>query len=254
MRKPIISGNWKMYKTATESAAFARELAAELATVDCEVIIFPNFTALVPTAAAINASPISLGAQNMHWETQGAFTGEVSPTMLSDAGCSYVLLGHSERRQYFDEVDQLINKKAHAALAHQLIPVICVGETLVQREANQTQAVVGAQVAGALAGIAPAAIAKLVIAYEPVWAIGTGRTSSAAEAQQVCRFIRDTVAALAGTEQAKAIRIQYGGSVKPDNIDQLMAEPDIDGVLVGGASLEVDAFCRIVRYEREAGH
>ena len=250
MRKPIIAGNWKMHKTATASEAFARDLCSHITgTPAVEAVICPNYTALLPVGSVIKDSPIKLGAQNLHWEEQGAFTGEVSPVMLRDAGCDYVIIGHSERRQYFAETDETVNKKIKAALGFRLIPIVCVGETLEQREANQTQAVVGAQIRGGLAGLSAEAVAGIVIAYEPIWAIGTGRTASAADAQTVCRFIRDTVAELAGQNSADQVRIQYGGSVKADNIDELMAQPDIDGALVGGASLDAKIFARIVGYQ-----
>jgi triosephosphate isomerase len=249
MRKPIIAGNWKMHKTATASEAFARDLCDGIAGAAVDVVICPNFTALLPVSIAIKGTPIKLGAQNMHWEEQGAFTGEISPAMLQDSGCDYVIIGHSERRQYFAETDEAVNKKVKAALGHNLVPIVCVGETLAQREAGQTQTVVGAQVRGGLAGLSAEAVDGLVIAYEPVWAIGTGRTASSADAQDVCRFIRDTVAALVGQRSADCVRIQYGGSVKADNIDELMAQPDIDGALVGGASLDTKTFARIVNYQ-----
>lgn len=249
MRNPIIAGNWKMHKTATAAEAFARELCQSLTSPAAEVVLCPNFTALLPVGSVIKETPLRLGAQNMHWEEQGAFTGEISPAMLRDAGCDYVIIGHSERRQYFAETDEAVNKKLKAALIHSLVPIVCVGETLAQREAGQTEAIIGTQVRGALAGLTPQAAAGIVIAYEPVWAIGTGRTASAADAQTVCRFIRATAAELAGTESALSLRIQYGGSVKADNIDELMAQPDIDGALVGGASLDVKTFARIVKFQ-----
>ncbi|MDF2499459.1 MAG: tpiA [Anaerosporomusa subterranea] len=249
MRKPIIAGNWKMHKTATASEAFARDLCDNITGAAVDVVICPNFTALLPVGIAIKETPIKLGAQNMHWEEQGAFTGEISPAMLQDSGCDYVIVGHSERRQYFAETDEAVNKKVKAALAHNLTPIVCVGETLAQREAGQTQTIVGAQVRGGLAGLSAEAVASLVIAYEPIWAIGTGRTASAVDAQEVCRFIRDTVAALVGQGSADCVRIQYGGSVKADNIDELMAQPDIDGALVGGASLDTKTFARIVNFQ-----
>lgn len=248
MRKPIIAGNWKMHKTATASERFARDLCKVLGEPSADVVLCPNFTALLPVGLAVRSTAAKLGAQTMHWEEQGAFTGEVSPAMLRDVGCDYVIVGHSERRQYFAESDETVNKKVKAALAHQLVPIMCVGETLAQREAGQTQAVVGVQVRGGLADLSAAEISSIVIAYEPIWAIGTGRTASSADAQEVCRFIRETVASLTGAASAAAVRIQYGGSVKADNIDELMAQPDIDGALVGGASLDVDTFARIVNY------
>jgi triosephosphate isomerase len=249
MRKPIIAGNWKMHKTATASEAFVRDLCKVVGQTEVEVVVCPNFTALLPVGLAIRTTSVKLGAQNMHWEEQGAFTGEISPAMLNDVGCNYVLVGHSERRQYFAETDETVNKKVKSALQHGLTPIFCVGETLGQREAGQTKTVIGTQLQGGLEGITAEQVASLVIAYEPVWAIGTGRTASSGDAQEVCQFIRSTVAKLVGKSGADAVRIQYGGSVKADNIDELMAQPDIDGVLVGGASLDVDTFARIVKYQ-----
>lgn len=249
MRKPIIAGNWKMHKTATASESFARELIQQPVNASVEVVLCPNFTALLPVASVVQNTAIKLGAQNMHWEDQGAFTGEVSASMLRDAGCTYVIIGHSERRQYFAETDGTVNAKIKAALQHNLTPIVCVGETLAQREAGQTETVVTGQVRGALANLSAGEVASLVVAYEPVWAIGTGKTATAADAQTVCKIIRETIAAVAGPESAGQVRIQYGGSVKADTIDELMAQPDIDGALVGGASLDKVAFTRIVNYQ-----
>ncbi|MDU4960980.1 MAG: triose-phosphate isomerase [Sporomusaceae bacterium] len=250
MRKPIIAANWKMHKTATAAEAFARELCQRIGRqAAADVVVCPAFTALLPVGGVIKQTPMKLGAQNMHWEEQGAFTGEISPAMLRDAGCDYVIIGHSERRQYFAETDEAVNRKLQTALLHNLTPIVCVGETLAQREAGQTEAVVSSQVRLALAGLKPEAVAGIVIAYEPVWAIGTGRTASAADAQAVCLLIRTTLAELAGAEAAALVRIQYGGSVKADNIDELMAQPDIDGALVGGASLDAATFARIVHFQ-----
>jgi len=211
-----------------------------------EVVVCPPFTALAPVAEALKGSSIALGAQNMHWEKQGAYTGEISPLMLREIGCKYVILGHSERRQYFGETDDSVNKKVKAALAHGLIPIICVGETLDQRAAGLTEQVVATQTTGALEGLTPGQVAGLVIAYEPVWAIGTGKTASEEDAQQVNRCIRTVIADQYGAAAAEAVRIQYGGSVKPGNARALMAQPDIDGALVGGASLQVDDFIGII--------
>lgn len=249
MRKPIIAGNWKMHKTVAETVELIKGLAPLAASAgDVETVICPPFTALYAAKAALGGSRIKLGAQNLHWEKQGAFTGEVSAAMLKEAGCDYVIIGHSERRQYFGETDETVAKRLGAALAGGLIPIVCVGETLDEREAGRTEAVIGKQLRGGLAGLSGEQAGEIVIAYEPVWAIGTGRTASAGDANAVCAFIRRTLAELFGGECAAAIRIQYGGSVKPENIAQLMAESDIDGALVGGASLDAATFAKIIRY------
>lgn len=238
-----------MHKTVRESLDFIRELREiKFDTSKAEVVVCPNFTALHEAGQALAGSGIGLGAQNMHWEKQGAYTGEVSPAMLQDAGCRYVIIGHSERRQYFAETDQGVNHKAKAALQQGLTPILCVGETLEEREAGQTEAVVGRQVKGGLEGLESGQVTQLVIAYEPVWAIGTGRTASAQDANGVCAFIRRTVAGIFGQDSAAKVRIQYGGSVKADNIAELMDQPDIDGALVGGASLDAAAFAKIINY------
>jgi triosephosphate isomerase len=248
MRKPIIAGNWKMHKTISETVALIKELAPLVAGAAAEAAVCPPFTALAAAKAALAGTSLKLGAQDMYWEKQGAYTGEVSPVMLRDAGCDYVIIGHSERRQYFAETDETVNKKLAAAIAHGLVPIMCVGETLAEREAGATEQVVDRQVRGGLAGLTADQVASLVIAYEPVWAIGTGRTASADDANAVCAFIRRLVAALFGPQAAEAVRIQYGGSVKADNIAELMAKSDIDGALVGGASLDAATFAKIVKY------
>lgn len=248
MRVPLIAGNWKMYKTAAEARDFIRQLKTVLtAQLHVEVAVCPPFTALSAAAVELAGSRIALGAQNMHWEEEGAYTGEVSPKMLKEVGCRYVILGHSERRQYFHETDQEINKKLKAALKWGLIPIVCVGEKLAEREAGNTIAVVNAQLEGSLAGLAAEELTRIVIAYEPVWAIGTGRTAQPEDAQQVNAFIRSVLTTRSGAAAAGAIRILYGGSVKPDNIASLMAQPDVDGALVGGASLRPDVFAAIVK-------
>ncbi|OPZ74323.1 MAG: Triosephosphate isomerase [Firmicutes bacterium ADurb.Bin456] len=211
-----------------------------------EVAVCPPFTALVPVAAALQGTEIAVGAQDVHWEDKGAFTGEISPLMLKDAGCRYVIIGHSERRQYFGETNELVNRKIKAVLAHGLIPVMCVGERLAERETGITRQVVRDQTAAGLAGLAPEQVAGLVIAYEPVWAIGTGKTATAGDAQQVIGYIRAVVKELSGGVAAGKVRIQYGGSVKPENAAGLMARPDIDGALVGGASLDAGSFLGII--------
>jgi triosephosphate isomerase len=249
MRKPIIAGNWKMYKTVAEAEQLVREVTEKLAGYpEVEVVFCPPFTALSTVKALVRETPFRLAAQNLHWKEEGAFTGEVSPQMLADIGCDYVIIGHSERRQYFAETDATVNLKAKAALASGIKPIICVGESLAQRKAGETVALIERQTEAALNGIDPAIIATLVIAYEPIWAIGTGESSTASDANQVIGLIRKTVARMFGNEAAGQLRIQYGGSVKPENIKEYMEEPEIDGALVGGASLKTDSFVKIVRY------
>jgi len=249
-RTPLLAGNWKMYGTRSEASALASALAAAVGRVPGrEVLVAPPYTALEVVKATIAGTDIRLGAQNLHWEPKGAFTGEISAAMLVEAGCTHVIIGHSERRQLFGETNETVNKRLHAALAAGLTPIVCVGETLQEREAEATVQVVERQVVAGLAGVSAAALAKSVVAYEPVWAIGTGKTATPAQAQDVHRTIREQLAKLTDAETAKHVRILYGGSVKPDNIDSLMAEPDIDGALVGGASLVAEQFIRIVRFE-----
>ncbi|ABO51492.1 triosephosphate isomerase [Desulforamulus reducens MI-1] len=247
MRKLIIAGNWKMHKTVAEAVSFVQELKQKDLGNGVEVVVCPTFTALAPVAEALKGSNIALGAQNMHWEAQGAFTGEIAPAMLQELGVKYVILGHSERRQYFGETDQNVNQKVKAALEVGLVPIVCVGETLEQREAGSTEQIVTQQTTGALAGLRPEQVAGLVIAYEPIWAIGTGQTASDEDAQQVNQIIRQVIDGQFGGAAAEAVRIQYGGSVKPGNARGLMAQPDIDGGLVGGASLKVEDFAGIIK-------
>jgi triosephosphate isomerase len=247
VRKPIIAGNWKMHKTIPEAQRLVFELKELVpAGGPAEVVLCPPFTALAPVAAALEGTAWGLGAQDLFWEQKGAFTGEVAPGMLRDAGCTHVIIGHSERRQYFGETDETVRKKVQAALAAGLVPIVCVGESLAQREAGETEAWVAQQVKGALAGLGTLELAGLVLAYEPLWAIGTGRNATGADANAVCAAIRRTVADLGGTAAAEAVRIQYGGSVKAENIGEFLGEPDIDGALVGGASLEAPSFARII--------
>jgi len=251
MRTPVMAGNWKMHCTSGEAAILARELAERLATgVEVEVVVAPAATALFSVREVLRGSSISLAAQNLHWEPSGAYTGEISAEMVKDAGCSHVIVGHSERRALFGETDSGVNRKVIAALAQGLTPIVCVGETLEQRQAGTTAEVVLGQVEGALAGLDGDAIAQLLVAYEPVWAIGTGHTASPEQAQEVHGWIRGRLAELAGAEVAEGLRILYGGSVKPDNVANLIDKPDIDGALVGGASLKADSFERIVRFGR----
>jgi triosephosphate isomerase len=248
-RKPVVAGNWKMHKTATEAQGLARELRNALGVVrdQVEVVLAPPFTALYPVAKALEDSNLQLAAQNCHAEAQGAFTGEVSAPMLKDVGCRYVILGHSERRQLFGETDEGVNRKVKAVLAAGLLPIVCVGETLQEREGARTLEVVSRQLAGGLAGVDAAAVSRSVIAYEPVWAIGTGKTATSAQAQEVHAHIRGWVAQAFGKDAAAAVRIQYGGSVKPDNAEELLGQPDVDGALVGGASLKAADFAAIVK-------
>lgn len=249
MRKPIIAGNWKMYKTVEEAIAMVSELADLVKNItEVEVVVCPPFIALDPVIEAVQGTNIAVGAQNMHWEVQGAFTGEISPVMLKEMGCKYVILGHSERREYFGETDENVNKKVKSAFMHDLLPIVCVGERLEQREQGITESVVRTQIEGALAGLANSQVAALVVAYEPVWAIGTGKTASNEDAQQVIGLIRNVIAGMYGSELAEKVRIQYGGSVKPDNISGLMQQKDIDGALVGGASLDAGSFAAIVKF------
>ncbi len=248
MRVPLIVGNWKMHGLRDEARALARAVHEGVRNLHGrEVGIAPPFTALATVAEALAGSAVLLGAQNMHWEERGAFTGEISPLMLRDAGCRFVILGHSERRQYFGEDDASVHRKVRAALAHELAPIVCVGETLSEREAGQTLDVVGRQVRGALLGLQADAIRHVVVAYEPVWAIGTGRVATPQQAQEVHCWIRNVLAETFGSV-AEEVRILYGGSVKPENIDELMTEADIDGALVGGASLQAESFVRIAGF------
>lgn len=248
-RRTIIAGNWKMNKTGVEAKAFAEAFVREVGQFSgCDIVVCPPFTALEAVRSALgSAANIALGAQNVHFEASGAFTGEVSVAMLKDAGCSYVIVGHSERRQYFGETDALVNKKAKAALAGGLKPIVCVGETLEVRDAGGTEKLVRSQIAGGLAGFSGQDMSNVVVAYEPVWAIGTGRTATPAQAQEVHGWIRDELNKLFGAQVASATRIQYGGSVKGSNTAELCSQPDIDGALVGGASLDPKGFAEIVR-------
>ena len=249
-RTACIAANWKMYKTVGEAVDFVRELTEKIDSLeDREVVIAPPFTALYVLKELMNKSWISLAGQNCHWEEKGAYTGEISPVMLKDVGCSYTIVGHSERRQYFGERDKDINNKLKALIKIGIRPIFCIGEKLEERESGNTFEVVKTQLNGGLEGLDPVDIGKVVIAYEPVWAIGTGKTATPSQAQEVHEFIREHLAMLTNKNIANDIRILYGGSVKPNNVDSLMSEPDIDGALVGGASLEVDSFLRIIRFE-----
>ncbi len=251
-RRPLIAGNWKMYGGRSETLTLLSALKEKLTKTilsDREVVVAPPFTSLTTAAQLLLGSSIRLAAQNLHWEPQGAFTGEVSGPMLKELGCSHVIVGHSERRQYCGETDEQVARKIKAAQQNGLIPIICVGETLEERESGATMTIIGRQVRSALQGQEKSALPALVLAYEPVWAIGTGRTATPAQAQEVHAAIRAILADLADPLTADAVRLLYGGSVKPDNIDGLMAQPDIDGALVGGASLQADSFTRIVCFQ-----
>ncbi|MGQ9921457.1 MAG: triose-phosphate isomerase [Desulfobacca sp.] len=246
-RTPMVAGNWKMHKTVAEAQTLAREIRRGLPTpLTVDVVLAPPYTALTAVAREIQGSAIALAAQDVFWEAQGAFTGAISPLMLKDAGCRLVIIGHSERRQYFGETDESVNKKVKAALQAGLMPIVCIGETLAQREAQETLTVIASQLNHGLLGLGPAEVGRLVIAYEPVWAIGTGRTATPAQAQEVHQFIRRWLHDQAGSTVAEGLRILYGGSVTPDNIRDLINAPDIDGALVGGASLKAEAFLKII--------
>ena len=249
MRLPVIAGNWKMYKTRAETSAFFRAFRSLLATArHCDIVVAPPFTALAAAVEATRDTAIGVFAQDMHWEHEGAFTGEVSAQMLVECGCRGVIIGHSERRQYFGETDESVNRKTKAALEAGLKPIVCLGETLVEREANHTHAVLEHQFEGGLAALTDAEFSRILVAYEPVWAIGTGRTATPEIASEAHRYLRELAAARFSSELASALRILYGGSVKPDNIKGLMAQADIDGALVGGASLDPQAFAKIVNF------
>jgi len=249
MRRPLIAGNWKMYKTLPAALQLVENLKISLSSVsDRDIVVCPPFTALAIISQSLRNSNIKLGAQNLHWEKEGAYTGEISAEMLKDVGCSYVIIGHSERRQYFGETDATVNKKIRAALTYGLTPIVCIGETLSERESGKTFSVIETQLQGGFNGFTEEESKKIIIAYEPVWAIGTGKTATPQQAQEVHKFIREKYASLFGSSSAASLRILYGGSVKPDNIKNLMLQEDIDGALVGGASLKAEDFIKIVKY------
>ena len=251
MRKPVIAGNWKMYKTVGESVAAALALKPLVANANhCEIIVAPVFTALKSVADRLEGSNIKIAAQNCATEQkEGAFTGEVAAFMVRDAGCSHVIVGHSERRQYFFETDEMVSRKAQAGIAAGLTAIVCVGETLDQRDHGNAEEVVREQIVGGLSGLTASDLDRIIVAYEPVWAIGTGRTATPEQAQEMHAFIRRVFAERHSTSAADALRILYGGSVKPDNVAGLMKQPDIDGGLVGGASLNAESFAQIVNYQ-----
>ncbi|MEC0228451.1 triose-phosphate isomerase [Paenibacillus alba] len=245
-RKPIIAGNWKMFKTVSEAVSFVNEIKGSTIQ-GVESVICSPFTNLPALVEAAKGTDVHVGAQNLHFEDNGAFTGEISGVMLKDLGVEYVIIGHSERRAYFAETDEIVNKKVVAAFKHGLTPILCVGEKLEEREAGQTKDVCKVQTEAAFAGLSAEQAAQVVIAYEPIWAIGTGKSSTAEDAQDVIGYIRTLVSGLYGASVADAVRIQYGGSVKPNNIAEYMAQPDIDGALVGGASLEAASYIQLVQ-------
>jgi len=249
-RRPLIAGNWKMHKTGKQAVEAAKTLKALVAGVtSVEVMIAPTFTALAQVSAEIASSHIALGAQNMHWEPKGAFTGEIAADMLVDAGCRYVILGHSERRQFFGETDQSVNKKILAAVQSGLSPVFCIGESEAERDAGQTFSILDKQIQKGLETFFSQDLQTLVVAYEPVWAIGTGKTATTDQAQEVHAHLRAELARMFGADFAGQVRILYGGSVKPSNVKELMAMPDVDGALVGGASLDPETFSQLVHYQ-----
>ena len=249
MRVPLIVGNWKMYKTLAETTQFFREFLPLVAnSTHCEIAIAPPFTAIGTAVELARGSRVAIAGQDIYWEKQGAFTGQISGPMLAEAGCRFTIIGHSERRQYFGETDQTVNKKIRAALGKELEAIVCIGELFEEREAGRTEAVLDRQIEQGLDGLTAAEFARIIIAYEPVWAIGTGRTATPEIAEQAHEFIRSQVASRFGQEAAERVRILYGGSVKPDNSKALLAQADIDGALVGGASLEAKSFAAVVNF------
>ncbi len=250
MRKPIIAGNWKMNKIRDEALEFIYIVNQEVPSVDKidTVICAPDV--LLRCLVKRQGDNLRIGAQNMHFAESGAYTGETSPLILSDTGVKYVIIGHSERRQYFNETDETVNKKVHAAFKYNLIPIVCVGEHLEERESNKTNEIVEAQIRKGLAGLSAEQAKNVVIAYEPIWAIGTGRTATAEIANETCGYIRSVIGKMFGNDVSEAVRIQYGGSVKPDNIKELMEQEHIDGALIGGASLDAQAFIKMTNYEK----
>ncbi|MFH1593092.1 MAG: triose-phosphate isomerase [Candidatus Omnitrophota bacterium] len=253
MRRPIIAGNWKMYTTVEESVTLANGIKRGLSDLDgVDVLLCPPFTSLWAVSGIINDTNISLGAQNMYWDREGAFTGEISASMLKSAGCKFVIIGHSERRAYFGETNETVNRKVKYALAKGLMPIMCVGEKLEEREGGKTFDVISSHIEGGLADLSEKDAKDIIIAYEPVWAIGTGKNATPDQAEEAHKFIRGLLADKFGKRIAEEMRIQYGGSVKPDNIEILIKEEDIDGALVGGASLKPDSFIEIVKKTEQA--
>ena len=247
MRTPFIAGNWKMFKTVAEASAFVTDLRGAVKNASgVQIVVGPPFTAIHAAAQAARGSNIEVSAQDLYWEKQGAFTGEISAAMIKEAGAAYVIIGHSERRQFFGETDAIVNRKVLSALGQGLTPIMCIGETLDEREGNETLSVLDRQIKAGLDGVTAERVASLVLAYEPVWAIGTGRNATAAQAGEAHAHIRTRLRQWFGADAAEKCRVIYGGSVKPDNIRELIAEPDVDGALVGGASLEVKSFAEVV--------
>ena len=250
-RRPIIAGNWKMFKTGGEAENTAKNLVHLVSDVtDVDIMIAPPFTALSAVMQIVNGTDVSLGAQNLFWEKEGAFTGEISSSMLASAGCGYVIIGHSERRHYFGETNEVVNKKIKSAVERNLIPILCVGETETEREAKETFSVLDKQIQKSLNNFFIKDLERVVIAYEPIWAIGTGKTATSEQAQETHKFLRDLLEKLYEKTFSSTVRILYGGSVKPGNIAELMAMPDVDGALVGGASLDAETFSNIIHYKQ----
>ena len=250
MRKPIIAGNWKMNMTPSQAKELVTDLIPLVKDAACDVVVCPPYVDIALVAELVKGTNIQVGAQNIHWAEKGAFTGEISAAMLKEAGAAYAIIGHSERRQYFGETDATVNSRTKAALAASIVPIICVGESLEQREKGETDAVVSGQVKADLADIPGEAVAGLVIAYEPIWAIGTGKTATDEQANETIGLIRETIASLYGQAVADQVRIQYGGSMNPKNVKGLMAQPQIDGGLIGGASLKAADFAQVVNYDK----
>lgn len=248
MRKPIIAGNWKMNKTPSESIELVKEILNEEMDVNVDQVVIVPFTSIHPVSELVANKELKLGAQNMYFEESGAFTGEVSPGMLKSMNVDYVIIGHSERREIFGEDDELLNKKVAAAFSHGLLPILCCGESLKEREENKQEEKVKSQITKDLQGIPGEDVKKMVIAYEPIWAIGTGKTASSEDAEAMCAFIRNLITELYDDETGEAVRIQYGGSVKPENVKDIMSKENIDGALVGGASLKSDSFAKLVNF------
>lgn len=249
LRTPILAGNWKMYKTIKEATALAEGLKTKVGSVtDRQIIICPTYVSLLSVSEVIKGSALKLGAQNMYWEDKGAFTGEISPPMLKDVGCSYVIIGHSERRQFFGETNQTVNRKMAKAFQSGLIPIVCIGESLEEREKGSTLKILETQLREGIKDLGEKELNDLIVAYEPVWAIGTGKTATPQQAEEAHSFIRTVIGQIYNKTGAEQVRILYGGSVKPENIKELMAQSNIDGALVGGASLEIESFSKIVNY------
>ena len=249
-RKPLIAGNWKMFKTSDEAAKTAKQIVSLVSDVKgVDILISPPFTSISLVHEIIMKSSVLLAAQNVYWEKEGAFTGEISPAMLISAGCTHVIIGHSERRQYFEETDETVNKKMHAAISNKLIPILCVGESDKERETGKTFSVLDKQTENGLKGLALCDIKNIILAYEPVWAIGTGKTATGEQAQEVHAYLRTLLSKKYGSSFSDSLRILYGGSVKPNNISMLMQMPDIDGALIGGASLDPETFSRISHFK-----